>query len=134
MNDLAHGFDYTDYFYHVALLRQFANLGLKEKKRGEKKDDLDNSMTRKLNKAMASRSSGDKKMMNKTAHAANSDTDTEEKQETAPPDRNFSSVHGNNVWESIKKQMAAKNQQKNVSSGGMNRVNSTPDLNNSSHF
>lgn len=134
MNDLAHGFDYTDYFYHVALLRQFANLGLEEKKRGEKKDGLDNSMTRKLNKAMASRSNSDRKIMNKTAHSTNSDTDTEEKQETAPPDRNFSSVHGNNVWESIKKQMAAKNQQKKVSSGGMNRVSSTPDLNNSSHF
>lgn len=105
--------DYSEYAYHVAKLKQFYTFEEDDVKVScvDNKNKIDNSMTRKLESAMNARSHIDEEKALTDEAVANS-------------------VHGNNVWESIKKQMKKSQYDKAI----INRTKSVPDLTNSSHI
>jgi hypothetical protein len=113
-----HDNNYGEYAYHVAKLKQFYTYeddDVKSSSRANKIDKIDNSMTRKLENAMNVRS----------ANKSNLRDEKTGKEDAVP-----NSVHGNNVWESIKKQMKKSEYDKT----SVNRTKSVPDLTKSSHF
>ena len=106
--------DYSDYAYHVAKLKQFYTYEDEDVKVShvDNRDKIDNSMTRKLESAMNARN-----------HQGVANTKNVNEEQARTEDGVPNSVHGNNVWESIKKQMKKSQYDKSV-----------PDLTNSSHF
>ena len=134
MQDQAHGNNYSENAYHVALLRQFIIIDLDNQKSGNNYDvviqkDMDNSMTRRLKKAMAKHSSKTDLNLTSTNHTRTSEGEHAKEQESKQ--QNSSSVHGNNVWDTIKKQMTKNSEEK---SAGMRRNRSAINLNQSNHF
>lgn len=110
----AHRSNYDDYAFHVAKLRQFYTYQEEDgsnakSKATAPKPDMDNSMSRKLQISMDSR-----KQLDASVHSI----------EEAAPARNHNSVHGNNVWDTIKKQLSA-----NQNPSTLKKVNSTSALN-----
>ncbi len=110
MDDLSHEKNYKKYAYHVAILRQFYTFEEDDNffDRSDKTDELDNSMSRKLNKAMLKHG--------KQNLTSNSD-------DFNP---HLHSAHGNNFWDAIKKEMNAKKDPK--------KNPTTNELNMTSHF
>jgi len=109
----AHGSNYDDYAFHVAKLRQFYTYQEEDGSNPKSKTtgpnpDMDNSMSRKLQKSMDAR-----KQFDTSVHSI---------EESARINHN--SVHGNNVWDTIKKQLSA-----NQNPAALKKVNSTSALN-----
>mmetsp|Transcript_11585 Transcript_11585/g.21666 ORF Transcript_11585/g.21666 Transcript_11585/m.21666 type:complete len:339 (-) Transcript_11585:6836-7852(-) len=113
--------DYSDYAYHVAKLKQFYTYeddDVNVSSIGDR-DKIDNSMTRKLESAMNARN------RQEVVFTKNVNEEQAMKEDAVP-----NSVHGNNVWESIKKQMKKSQYDKT----SITRTQSVPDLTNSSHI
>ena len=129
MGEQAHGINYTEYAYHVALLRQFVTFDkstsgtTKPVSTAGMDNSMTKSMTRKLDQAMASH---DKHHQTTQLAATNHSTGSDDEKEKSHYEHS-SSVHGNNVWETIKKQFEKDSQQ----TSGMRRIQSATGLNKS---
>lgn len=110
IRDQAHGSDYLEFAYHVALLRQFYtdidDTTPSITGGGNGASDLDTSMNRKM-----------KIWMDKKNHVNDSSLDN-----SSQRSEHGSSVHGSNVWGTLKKQMETKQKLAKWNRG------STPDL------
>jgi hypothetical protein len=111
IREQAHGSNYLEYAYHVALLRQFYT-GIDEAESstsggGNFSSDLDTSMNRKM-----------KIWLDKKTYVKDSSLD-----ESTPRSQHGNSVHGSNVWGTLKRQMETKQKLAKLNSKG-----STPDL------
>lgn len=107
IRDQAHGSNYLEYAYHVALLRQFYTGVDDTMGGGNGMNDLDTSINRKM-----------KIWMDKKSYVKDASLDI-----SSPRSEHGSSVHGSNVWGTLKKQMETKQKLAKWNSRG-----STPDL------
>lgn len=128
IKDHSHGQDYSEYAYHVAILRQFYTY--EEESPNEpsgdqppmRKSGMVRNMDRKLNSIEARRST--RNLMAEREERKDTQDDTEA---AKAAEKRVTSVHGNNVWDTIKKQMIANKQQ------GLPKVASTTNLLNKTH-
>jgi len=127
ISELAHGKDYSQHAYHIAILRQFYTFEEGDDNDltpEQKPSELDNSRSRKLKSVMSKRGGVDP-----GDHSGGSDKNDEF-------NPHLHSAHGGNYWDTIKKQMGGKNEAGRTS---MTRIVSAgnlrgDELNSSSHL
>ena len=98
----SHGVNYDRYAYHVAFLREFYTILQNTERKSDDTNDLDNSMSRKLQTAMAKH---DSKLGERTRKSS-------KKKEAKFEEQIPSSIHNGNAWDTISKKLNMKKERR----------------------